>query len=142
MDKRRLSEIMARDDGGEVECLARWVEERYPATVLREPATTLVMLPVQEPVRGTRFYIGELLATEAMVELNGARGIGVCMGEDSGKALAMAVIDAAFNAGLDECAWLKEKLEALEKRQIDRLALENALHLSTKVSFDTMEGNS
>lgn len=140
MDKRKLSEIMARDGSGEVECLARWVEERHPATVLKEPVTTLVMLPMREPVRGTRFYIGELLATEAAVELNGVRGIGVCMGEEYAKALAMAVIDAAFNAGIDECAWLKEKLEALEKRQHDALDHEAALHLSTKVVFNTMEG--
>jgi alpha-D-ribose 1-methylphosphonate 5-triphosphate synthase subunit PhnG len=141
MEKLRLSRIMARAGVDEIKCLAGWVEERHPVTVLKEPAKTLVMLPMREPVRGTPFYIGELLAAEAMVEVEGARGMGICMGDDFGKALSMAIIDGAFNAGLDECLWLTERLEALEERQALALRQEAALHKATQVSFETLEGH-
>lgn len=131
---------MARADADELGCLARWLEEKHAVSVLKEPARTLVMLPMREPVRGTPFYIGELLATEAMVEIEGARGMGVCMGAEDEKALSMAVIDASFNAGLEECRWLTEKLESMELRQNREIAKETALHLSTKVTFNTLEG--
>jgi alpha-D-ribose 1-methylphosphonate 5-triphosphate synthase subunit PhnG len=99
------------------------------------------MLPMKEPVQGTPFYIGELLASEAMVEVEGCKGIGICMGDDFDKALSMAVIDAAYNACLDECRWLTESLEAMEMRQDLDLARENAKHMDTRVSFRTLEGH-
>jgi alpha-D-ribose 1-methylphosphonate 5-triphosphate synthase subunit PhnG len=121
--------------------LSRRVEEKHEVTVLKEPAKTLVLLPMREPVRGTPFYIGELLASEAMVELAGARGMGVCMGDDFAKVLSMSIIDAAYNAGLDECLWLTDKLEAMNADQELALRREAALHMATKVSFDTLEGH-
>jgi alpha-D-ribose 1-methylphosphonate 5-triphosphate synthase subunit PhnG len=141
MEKSRMSKIMVRTDSDTLCSLAQWVEEKHPVTVLKEPAKTPVMLPMREPVRGTPFYIGELLATEAMVEVEGARGIGICMGDDFGKALSMAIIDATYNAGLDECLWLTERLETMESQQLFALRQEAALHRATKVSFDTLEGH-
>jgi alpha-D-ribose 1-methylphosphonate 5-triphosphate synthase subunit PhnG len=62
------------------------------------------------------------------------------MGADDGRALAMAVVDAAFNADVAECEMLSERLEALECEQAHALAKEAALHAATSVSFSTMEG--
>lgn len=140
MEKLRLSRIMARANADEVCVLARLVEEKHSVTVLREPSRTLVMLPVREPALGTPFYLGELLATEAMAEVAGSRGMGLCMGAETGKALAMAIVDAAFNAQTEECAKLAGLLEAMEISQNRGLAKEATLHAATKVSFNTLEG--
>jgi alpha-D-ribose 1-methylphosphonate 5-triphosphate synthase subunit PhnG len=140
MEKRKLSRIMARAGADEVRALARLVEEKHGVTVLKEPARTLVMLPVREPARGTVFYLGELIATEAMAEIEGARGIGICMGAEDEKALAMAVVDAAFNARIGECGELSALLNGMEEKQSHALAREAALHAKTRVSFETLEG--
>lgn len=140
MEKLKLSRIMARAEACELAPMARRVEERHPVSILKEPARTLVMLPMKEPERGTPFFLGELIATEAMVELEGTRGMGVCMGGDDDKALAMAVIDAAYNAGVRECGWLTEELEAMEKKQNAELTGQAAVHARTRVAFNTLEG--
>jgi alpha-D-ribose 1-methylphosphonate 5-triphosphate synthase subunit PhnG len=140
MEKRKLSRIMARAGADEVRALARLVEEKHGVTVLKEPARTLVMLPVREPAHGTVFYLGELIATEAMAEIEGTRGIGICMGAEDEKALAMAVVDAAFNARAAECGKITELLDRLEEKQDRALAGEAALHAKTRVSFETLEG--
>ncbi len=60
----------------------------------------LVMLPMSEPVKGTMFYLGELLIAEARVRAGGVEGYAACLGRDLEQALALALIDAANAAGL------------------------------------------
>ena len=141
MDKNRTSRILVRAGSKTVCHMARELEEKYEVTVLKEPSKTLVMLPLREPVRGTPFYIGELLACEAMVEMAGAKGVSLCIGDDKDMALAMAVIDAAYNAGVPECLRLDEMLEALEILQAVEIGKDAALHKTSRVSFETLEGN-
>lgn len=140
MEKARLTRILSRAGSADVRAMADRLTLLYPATVLREPMRTLVMMPMRDPVGGTPFYLGELMASETMVELSGVRGFGICMGDDYEKSAAIAVIDAAYNADLPECAWLTTSLLTLERAQEDRLMREAAAHRDTMVSFRTMEG--
>ena len=140
MEKQRLSKILSRAAADEVSALAGWVREQHEITVIKEPAKTLVMMPMIEPVSGAPFFLGELLACDAMVEIDGARGAGIAMGDDFDKVLAMAIIDAAYNARLEECQWLTGRLATMEQQQQERTRKEAALHAKTKVSFRTMEG--
>lgn len=140
MEKKRVTRILSRAASADVKAMSAWLQQKYPAAVLREPMKTLVMMPLCEPVGLTPFYLGELLTSEAMVELAGVRGFGICIGDDFEKSLAMAVIDAAYNAGLPECHWLDERLATLESGQEQRIAREAAIHRDTLVSFHTMEG--
>lgn len=140
MEKKRVTRILSRAASADVQAMSAWLQQHYAASVLREPMKTLVMMPMVEPVGTTPFYLGELLASEAMVELAGVRGFGICIGDDFDKSLAMAVIDAAYNARLPECQWLDERLLVLESNQEKRIARESAVHRDTQVSFQTMEG--
>jgi alpha-D-ribose 1-methylphosphonate 5-triphosphate synthase subunit PhnG len=63
-----------------------------------ENRTGLVMLPMSEPVKGTTFFLGEVLVAEARVRVNQVEGYAACLGRDVEQALALALIDAA-NAG-------------------------------------------
>jgi alpha-D-ribose 1-methylphosphonate 5-triphosphate synthase subunit PhnG len=62
----------------------------------------LVMLPMRDTVTGTDFHLGEVLVAEAHVRLTdrAAEGYGMIIGRDLEQAMAMAVIDAAFDAGI------------------------------------------
>lgn len=140
MEKIRLTRILSRANGAQVEALAQAIKDVYPAAILRGPVKTLVMMPLAEPVRGTPFYLGELFVAETMVELAGAKGFGICMGGDLERSVALAILDAAYNAGVPECAGLTETLEAWERAQEWELAREAAAHRRSMVSFGMLEG--
>jgi len=140
MEKSRLTRILSRAGSADVRALAARLQLMYPAVVLRDPMRTLVMMPMADPVRGTPFYLGELMASETMVEMAGAKGFGICMGDDFEKSAAIAVIDAAYNAGVPECEWLTRTLLDMERAQDALLQKEAAAHRDTMVSFRTMEG--
>ncbi|MDR2770601.1 MAG: phosphonate C-P lyase system protein PhnG [Clostridiales Family XIII bacterium] len=136
MDKRRLTRILARADRRDLASLSADIRKMHRPVIVKAPEKTLVMVKMREPVKQSLFYLGEVLVCEASVELDGARGSAVLMGDDAEKTLDMAIIDAAINKGVFDGA---DRLLALEKEQEDRLMRENALHLKTMVNFESMD---
>ena len=67
MEKKRLSRILEKTEGAILKELAEPLIEKYPVQVLRKPSKTMVMIRMKETVAKTEFYLGELLACEAMV---------------------------------------------------------------------------
>ena len=136
MDKKRLSKILAKADRQDVATLSAEIQKAHCPVIIKGPGKTLTMIKMREPVRQRLFYIGEVIVCEAVVELDGVKGVAVVMGDDAEKTLDMAIIDAAVNkgvfAGLDT-------LLALEKEQNDRVMRENAMHLKTMVNFESMD---
>ena len=63
--------------------------------------TGLVMLPCRDTVHGTLFHLGEVLIAEARVERDGLTGYGAVLGRDLEQALAVALIDLAWQARID-----------------------------------------
>ena len=140
MNKQRLSKVLARASSGEVAALAAAVGESCSVVIIKEPEKTLAMIKLREPVKNSQFYLGEVIVHEAVVEIDGAKGIAVlmCNGapDDRTKVLNMAIIDAAVNKGVFAGF---DRLEELEQQQ-DRLVMkEHALHLKTMVSFESMD---
>ena len=73
MEPRRFSKIIEKCPAERVKELARPIVEQHQVAVIRKPAKTLVMVRMRETVAKAEFYLGELLAAEAMVELEGVR---------------------------------------------------------------------
>ncbi|SHI20205.1 alpha-D-ribose 1-methylphosphonate 5-triphosphate synthase subunit PhnG [Sporobacter termitidis DSM 10068] len=136
MDKKRLSRIMAKADPAAIAALAGTIRKEHDIVVIKAPGKTLAMVKMREPVKSSQFYIGEVIVTEAVVGLDGARGIAVVMGDDFEKTLNMAIIDAACNRGVfaGEAALLE-----LERAQLELEQKENAMHLKTMVRFNSMD---
>jgi alpha-D-ribose 1-methylphosphonate 5-triphosphate synthase subunit PhnG len=99
----------------------------------------MVMIQVKEPVKSSRFFIGELLASECFVEVDGIKGVAVIMGDDMKKALAAAVLDAAHTAKFDEFKSVETKLFDLEKQRIVKRKKEAAIFRQTQVDFKILE---
>lgn len=141
MDKNRLFRIMAHGSDSTLIQLSNLIEQSYKVTVIKKPQKTLAMITIRESVKNSDFYLGELLSCEAMVEINGNKGVAVTMGDDYPKVLAMAVIDAAQNAGLPE---FKQQVEpallAMEQQQNKLKEQENGMYLKTMVNFQSMDG--
>lgn len=76
------------------------IPDLEPITVLKSH-TGLVMLPYTDTVQETPFHLGEIMASEVHLVVNGGEGYAVCMGRDLEFATALAVIDAALATGHD-----------------------------------------
>lgn len=140
MQKKRLFKIMAKAKTSLLKELSAKISDNYLVTIIKEPVKNLTMIKMREPVKSSLYYIGEVMVTEAIVEINGIKGIAVTMGDDFEKALYMAIIDCGFNNGFAKMQTIEEKLIALEAKQLKRLEKENAMHLKTMVSFNSMDG--
>jgi len=113
------------------------MSELEPIQVL-ENRTGLVMLPMKEPVKGTTFYLGEVLIAEAHVQAHGVEGYAACLGRDHEQAVALALIDAANTAGVAQ-----NEIDQFYRAQANRL--ENADQellkqvAATRVEMETFE---
>ena len=136
MDKRRLTKILAKADRRIVAELSAEIQAVHSPAIVKEPGKTLAMIKMREPVRQSLFYIGEVIVSEASVEIDGVSGVAVLMGDDTDKALDMAIIDAAINKGVFRAM---KKLLELEKEQNTRVMKENAMHLKTMVNFESLD---
>jgi alpha-D-ribose 1-methylphosphonate 5-triphosphate synthase subunit PhnG len=136
MDKKRLTRILAKADRRDVAAMAADILETHRPVIVKEPGKTLAMIKMREPVKQGLFYIGEVIVSEAVVEIDGVRGAAVAMGDDAEKTLDMAIIDAAINKGVFTGT---ETLLTLEKGQNDAVMREDAMHLKTTVNFESMD---
>ena len=100
--------------------------------------TGLVMLPYRDTARGSAFYLGEVLVAEAHVRLESynAEGYAVCTGRDLEQALAISLLDAALQAGIE-----KSRIELFVSEQHQRQQLNDEMLLkqveSTRVIMET-----
>ncbi|MCL2807984.1 MAG: phosphonate C-P lyase system protein PhnG [Coriobacteriia bacterium] len=140
MNKHSLSKILARASYEEVAEFALAICNEHNPVIVKEPVKTLTMIKMREPVQQSLFYLGEVMVYEAVVEIDGAKGIAVLMcsgaSDDADKALNMAIIDAAINRGIFADYG---RLTVLGQQQDELVMKENALHLKTMVSFESMD---
>lgn len=140
MDKKNMFRIMNKSPREEIIELGREIEKKYEVVVVKKPAKTLVMLKMREPVAKSQYYLGELLACEAMVKIGEVRGMAITAGDDFEKVLSMAVIDAAYNSKIAETDGLTDRLLEMDKRISSEEKKEFGVHLKSKVQFRVMEG--
>lgn len=142
MNKKELFRIMAAADSSMLRELAQPLAAKYGVSIVKEPAKTLAMIKLREPVQNSLFYLGEALVCDIVVELGGTKGTAVVLGDDFDKVSSMAVIDAAFNKKVVETAELTTVLERLAARRQKELELENGLYAKTIVDFQSMDQES
>lgn len=136
--RKEYSKILALAGYEEVKPLKKLIEDRYQVKMLRPAQKTLTMMQFREPIKSSLFYLGEVLCSECIAEVEGVKGAAVIMGDDFEKVTALAVIDAAYNGGLEECRIIDAAIRKLaEKQQVSRGSL-NAEIRKSKVSFNTM----
>ncbi|MDR2304136.1 MAG: phosphonate C-P lyase system protein PhnG [Treponema sp.] len=137
--KITLSRICAYAGGALLRSLAEKAAEGREAVLLKGPEKTMVLLQVREPVRRSRFYLGEVLAAHCVVELGGVRGVAVMMGDDLEKTRDAAILDAAHSGGFPGFTLVEGELLALEEQRQRELAQEAAEIRKTRVSFQSLE---
>ncbi len=138
MKKKRLSFIMAHSNLEELKEVAKDIEDKYDIKATKEPEMGLTMVKVRDGVYREDFFLGEVLITECTVHLEGTLGLGIVQGDKPERAYNMAVVDAAFNADIEEKSMIIERLlkweEAIEAKRVDDAAMVEG----SKVKFETM----
>ncbi|MEW9121769.1 MAG: phosphonate C-P lyase system protein PhnG [Thermotaleaceae bacterium] len=139
MDRRRRTEILIKGSEALAYKLAKEIEEKYQIRGIEGPHNGLVMVKMREGAKNSLFYLGEVLVTEAKVQVNGKLGIGIIRGDREALSYALAVIDAAYHADLEETKKWNQILIEEEKKIYQQRMQEQSKILMTKVSFDTMD---
>ena len=138
MNRKKRTEILVRGSSNLSRALARQILENHEVITIETPNNGLVMVKVREGVKRSLFYLGEVLVTECKVMINGSLGIGMVKGYEEELAYNLAVIDAAYQAGLPETDTWTEELLAEEERLGKQAAEAAGKILKTKVNFETM----
>lgn len=100
LDQRTYLSVLSRAPADAVKRFADALIPELGAMEVVRNRSGLVMLPMNEPVQGVDFYLGEVLIAEAHVRLANAEGYAACLGRDLQQALAIVLVDAAYTAGL------------------------------------------
>ena len=139
MDKLSLSRILAFADPAKLGALAEKAASGKDILLLKKPEKTMILLQIREPVRGSRFYLGEALAAHCVVEIGGVRGASVQLGDDMGKALSAAVLDAAHTGNFPGFELVESDLMELDAARAAEAAEVASAIRSTQVRFHIME---
>ncbi|MDQ0271845.1 phosphonate C-P lyase system protein PhnG [Cytobacillus purgationiresistens] len=139
MNRRRRTKILIQGSPSLAKEMAAEVIQKYQVSEILAPQYGLTMVKMRETAKNSLFYIGEVLITEAKVEIKGEIGIGLVVGMKDDLAQHLAVIDAAYQVNLPISLKWDEKLMKLEKKLLVDQAKEQAEIFKTKVQFHTMD---
>jgi alpha-D-ribose 1-methylphosphonate 5-triphosphate synthase subunit PhnG len=139
MNRRERTELLVEFGREESVQMAHSISQTYEVEEISAPKEVLVMVKVREGAQNSLFYLGEVLATETKVRINGEVGLGLVKGSEKELSEALAIIDAAYQSRLDETKSWNNVLQELLKRKQDKEEKQRKLLSATKVSFDTMK---
>ena len=139
MNRKKRTEILIKGSSEIARKLSLQIEENYTVKVIEEPNPGLVMIKIREAAKRSLFYIGEVLVTEAKVLIQGKLGIGIVSGNKNELAFWLGVVDAAYNAGLEETKGWEEILLCEEIKIKEGIKKREAKILMTKVNFENMD---
>lgn len=138
MNRRRRTEILINGSMEIAKKMFLEISKEYDVKVIEEPNSGLVMIKMREDAKRSLFYLGEVIVTEAKVQVNGQLGIGIVRGDKSELSYWLAVIDAAYNANVEETKKWDMCLENEEKKINEEIRKYQSKILDTKVNFNTM----
>lgn len=133
-------EILAESDFSVWEKITSQLASRYEIKIIQEPETCLVMMPAQDSVEQSSFYLGEVLITQAVVEIYGTPGYGFTLEDKPDQALGYAIIDAALSHGVPEARDIRLLLAEQEELINCQRRQEKRMIASTRVNFAILEG--
>lgn len=137
MERERLNYLLQNANEERLFALVERIVDSREVNILASPSQQTIMLPVKDPMAGTIFYGGEILVTQALVDVDGVKGWSMIMDKKPELALAVAICDACFEAGI-EAEFISEMAEAADERLSTEIEEESVKVASTKVSFDLM----
>ena len=137
MKREKRFELIAIARKENLNLIAEEVRKSLKVKVIKQN-TALIMMRARDSVEKEVFNLGEVLVSEAWVEISGVLGYSLVLGDDTEKALAGAILDAVceLRHSLSEkiVNMLKEEKKYYEKER----AKEWTRIKRTKVEFEVM----
>jgi alpha-D-ribose 1-methylphosphonate 5-triphosphate synthase subunit PhnG len=140
VEQSRCLSVLSQAPASEVKQFADNLIPKLGQIKVLQNRTGLAMLPMQDPVQGTTFYLGEVLLAEAHVSLvdHCVEGYAACLGRDVEHALAIALVDAANAAELAQEAIADfVTAQAVRLEEVDEKLLRQVE--ATRVEMETFE---
>ncbi len=138
MNREERFEIIAVSEKAGICELAEEVLKDTEVRILKEQ-TGMIMARARDSVAGTVFNLGEVLVTEAEVEIEGEKGYAMVLGMEPEKARAGAILDAAVETNHPLKNKILETLEEERQKTEGRKRKLWALVKTTKVEFEVMK---
>ncbi|PIC86957.1 phosphonate C-P lyase system protein PhnG [Sporosarcina sp. P20a] len=139
MKRRKRTEILIQEKGHLARTLAETITAVYECREITAPQYGMTMIKMRETAKNSLFYMGEVLVTEAKVEIANRIGIGIVAGMEEELAKHLAIIDAAYKADLPETfLWEPQLITAEDEIRKEKVRRQAEL-IGTKVNFETME---
>lgn len=139
MTRKERTEILSGCDIAVLKKMVSVIEDVHSIENLEEPNSGLVMVKMRESAQKHLFYLGEVFVTECKVLLNDVIGLGITRGSHRKRAYCMAVIDAAYNAGVEETVIIDDLLSMAKSKLDMQKSMEVSRILKTKVDFETLD---
>jgi alpha-D-ribose 1-methylphosphonate 5-triphosphate synthase subunit PhnG len=137
MQREELNFVLQHSDLTKLESLYKKIDKTHGVTVVNQPTSQTLLVPIKDPISGGDFYAGEVLVTSSIVSVNNAQGWAMVQDDNEKLSLYIASIDAVFESKEFENEineLYQETLQTIEKEK----AIINQKVNSTKVSFDLM----
>jgi alpha-D-ribose 1-methylphosphonate 5-triphosphate synthase subunit PhnG len=137
MEREQLNHFLQQVPHEEILSLSSVIEQQVSVELIQKPVAQTLLVPVRDPVNRGSFIGGEVLVTSAIVRVNEVNGWSMVMDENHEIAVAAAILDGAFAAGIQ-----REEIVRLARRGKDRMEKKdterNAKVNATRVSFDLL----
>jgi alpha-D-ribose 1-methylphosphonate 5-triphosphate synthase subunit PhnG len=137
MQREELNFVLQHSDLTKLESLYKKIDKTHGVTVVNQPTSQTLLVPIKDPISGGDFYAGEVLVTSSIVSVDNAQGWAMVQDDNEKLSLYIASIDAVFESKEFENEineLYQETLQTIEKEK----AIINQKVNSTKVSFDLM----
>ena len=122
-----------------LENIYKKIDTKFGITVLSQPSSQTLLVPVKDPISDGEFYAGEVLVTSTIVEVNKNKGWSMVQDENEQLSLYLASLDAVFEEKDFKNEIITLCLETNNYIQEQKNILNKKVN-ATRVSFDLMEG--
>lgn len=139
MNRKQRTRLFIDFGRREAIAIAQEIESRYLIEMISAPSEALTMIKVRETAENSLFYLGEVLVTETKARLNDHLGLGIVIGSDQELSYALALIDSAYKADVNEISQWNLILKELEEKANHAIQKDHDLIALTKVDFETMK---
>ena len=137
MNREERFELITISEGAKICTLAEEIMKNTEVRVVKEQIG-MIMARTKESVEGIVFNLGEVLVTEAEVEIKNKMGYAMVLGMEPEKARAGAILDAAVEANHPLKNKILETLEEERKKAEERKRKLWGMVKPTRVAFEVM----
>lgn len=137
MRREDLNFVLQHSDIEKLYSLYTKIDKSLGVTIINQPTSQTLLVPIKDPVSDGEFYSGEVLVTSSIVSVNGNQGWSMVQDENKKLSIYIATLDAVF-----ESKEFEEDIKDLYEQTIKKLEISNGILNqkvnSTRVSFDLM----